>query len=159
MLPKAVHIMYVLVEVSEYRGAVSSQLTPVSGRVSISHPRAGFICVVCSAPLITKVKKSREAGLEGTRGTRRDLEGATIRRGNVERLKRAWVGASQQSLPEEEKEEVALELSKVPAAEVEIVGPVLVRSKWEELGRKAAGASGEPPASPVLSSMRPKATR
>lgn len=31
--------------------------------------------------------------------------------------------ASQQSLPEEEKEEVALELSKVPAAEVEIVGP------------------------------------
>ena len=46
--------------------------------------------------------------------------------------------ASQQSLPEEEKEEVALELSKVPAAEVEIVGPVLVRSKLEELERKAA---------------------
>ena len=47
--------------------------------------------------------------------------------------------ASQESLPEEEKEEVALELSKVPAAEVESVAPVLVYSKWEEVGRKAAG--------------------
>ena len=41
--------------------------------------------------------------------------------------------ASQESLPEEEKEELALELSKVPPSEVESVGPVLLRSKWEEL--------------------------
>ena len=56
--------------------------------------------------------------------------------------------ASQQSLPEEEKEVVALELSKVPAAEVEIVGPVLVRSKWEELAKQQGELSCAQPHTP-----------
>ena len=54
--------------------------------------------------------------------------------------------SSQDSLPSDDGMEVAIELSMQPTDEVEFVRAELVRSKWEELGRRRK--DGSSPATP-----------